>query len=77
MKTPDDKPKAADFNLDAESLKRLGVISPDGTRVRDINTDDDLRRAKELFGDRFAAAPPIPPPFDLPAFFAVGRGHDR
>nr|WP_249191136.1 hypothetical protein [Burkholderia vietnamiensis] len=31
MKTPDDKPKAADFNLDAESLKRLDVIFPDGT----------------------------------------------
>lgn len=25
MKTPDDKPKATDFNLDAESLKRLDV----------------------------------------------------
>lgn len=68
MKTPDDKPKAADFNVDAESLKRLDVIFPDGTQVKDINTDDDVRRAKELFGDRFAAAVPAPPSFDLPAF---------
>lgn len=68
MKTPDDKPKAADFNLDAESLKRLDVIFPDGTQVKDINTDDDVRRAKELFGDRFAAAVPAPTSFDLPAF---------
>lgn len=68
MKTPDDKPKAADFDLDADSLKRLDVIFPDGTQVKDINTDDDVRRAKELFGDRFAAAVPAPPSFDLPAF---------
>lgn len=68
MKTPDDKPKAADFNLDAGSLKRLDVIFPDGTQVKDINTDDDVRRAKDLFGDRFAAAAPAPPSFDLPAF---------
>lgn len=68
MKTPDDKPKAADFNLDAESLKRLDVIFPDGTQVKDIDTDDDVHRAKELFGDRFAAAVPAPPSFDLPAF---------
>nr|WP_052382213.1 hypothetical protein [Paraburkholderia kururiensis] len=68
MKTPDDKPKAADFNVDAESLKRLDVIFPDGTQVKDINSDDDVRRAKELFGDRFAAAVPAPPSFDLPAF---------
>lgn len=68
MKTPDDKPKAADFNLDAESLKRLDVIFPDGTQVKDINSDDDVRRAKELFGDRFAAAVSAPRSFDLPAF---------
>ncbi|WP_133647529.1 tyrosine-type recombinase/integrase [Paraburkholderia flava] len=65
MKTPDNKPKAADFNLDAESLKRLDVVFPDGTQVRDINSDDDVRRAKDLFGERFAAATPA---LDLPAF---------
>ncbi|PQV48569.1 site-specific integrase [Paraburkholderia sp. BL21I4N1] len=64
MKTPDDKPKAADFNLDAEALKRLDVIFPDGTQVKDINTDDDVRRAKELFGDRFVSA--MAAPLDLP-----------
>ncbi|WP_186139912.1 site-specific integrase [Burkholderia gladioli] len=56
MKTPADKPKAADFTLDPDEAKRLDVIFPDGTQVKDINTDDDVRRAKELFGDRFATA---------------------
>jgi hypothetical protein len=61
MKTPTDKAKAADFNLDADALKRLDVVFPDGTQVKDINTDDDVRRAKDLFGDRFTAAvPPLP-----------------
>ncbi|WP_241172554.1 integrase [Burkholderia gladioli] len=59
MKTPADKPKAADFILDPDEAKRLDVIFPDGTQVKDINTDDDVRRAKELFGDRFAPAPSI------------------
>jgi hypothetical protein len=53
MKTPNDKPKATDFHLDTDSLKRLDVVFPDGTQVKDIKTDDDVRRAKELFGDRF------------------------
>ncbi|KVE52968.1 hypothetical protein WI94_19355 [Burkholderia vietnamiensis] len=44
------------------------LIFPDGTQVKDIDTDDDVHRAKELFGDRFAAAVPAPPSFDLPAF---------
>lgn len=64
MKTPTEKPKAADFNLDPDALKRLDVVFPDGTQVKDINTDDDVRRAKDLFGDRFATA--IPAPLDLP-----------
>ena len=56
--------KTTDFNLDADALKRLDVVFPDGTQVKDINTDDDVRRAKDLFGDRFATA--IPAPLDLP-----------
>jgi integrase len=64
MKTPTEKPKAADFNLDPDTLKRLDVVFPDGTQVKDIQTDDDVRRAKDLFGDRFATA--IPAPLDLP-----------
>ncbi|CAE6760615.1 site-specific integrase [Paraburkholderia aspalathi] len=64
MKTPTEKPTAADFNLDPDALKRLDVVFPDGTQVKDINTDDDVRRAKELFGDRFATA--MPAPLDLP-----------
>lgn len=75
MKTPDDKPKAADFNLDAESLKRLDVIFPDGTQVKDINSDDDVRRAKELFGDRFVV--PAPRSFNLPAFAGLKATLDR
>nr|WP_244104311.1 site-specific integrase [Burkholderia gladioli] len=59
MKTPAATPKAADFALTADEAKRLDVIFPDGTQVKDINTDDDVRRAKELFGDRFASAAPI------------------
>ncbi|MFM0046288.1 tyrosine-type recombinase/integrase [Paraburkholderia sediminicola] len=64
MKTPTEKPKAADFNLDPDALKRLDVVFPDGTQVKDINTDDDVRRAKDLFGDRFATA--VPASLDLP-----------
>ncbi|CAM3082338.1 hypothetical protein [Burkholderia gladioli] len=56
IKTPADKPKAADFALTADEAKRLDVIFPDGTQVKDINSDDEVRRAKELFGDRFAPA---------------------
>jgi hypothetical protein len=62
------KPRAADFNLDADALKRLEVVFSDGTQVKDINTDDDVRRAKELFGDRFASAAPSREPLDLPVF---------
>nr|WP_231748252.1 hypothetical protein [Burkholderia sp. ABCPW 14] len=65
MTTPTEKPKSADFNLDAESLKRLDIVFPDGTQVRDIQSDDNVRHAKELFGDWFAAASPA---LDLPAF---------
>lgn len=57
--------KATDFNLDADALKWLDVVFLDCTQVKDINTDDDdVRRAKELFGDRFATA--VPGALDLP-----------
>ena len=45
------RPKATDFNLDADALKRLDAVFPDGTQVKDINTDGDVRRAKDLFGN--------------------------
>jgi hypothetical protein len=58
MKAPTEKPRAADFNLDPAALERLDVVFPEGTQVKDINTDDDVRRVKELFGDRFVSAMP-------------------
>ena len=60
MKTPAEKQKAADFNLDADSLKRLDVVFPDAIQVEDIKTDEDVRRAKELFGGPVARnRPPL------------------
>ncbi|SAL11383.1 phage-related integrase [Caballeronia udeis] len=71
MKTPKEQPSAADFILDAEALKRLDVVFPDGTQVKDINTDEDVRRAKELFGARFETAVPFDAPILPPQTLAL------
>ncbi|ASL44693.1 Tyrosine recombinase XerC [Burkholderia sp. AD24] len=60
------RPKATDFNLDADALKKLDLVLPDGTQLRDIKTDEDVRLAKSLMGDRLSAAVPVSAPLDLP-----------
>ncbi|MFP3243940.1 MAG: site-specific integrase [Paraburkholderia sp.] len=59
-------PKAADFNFDPDALKKLDLVLPDGTQLRDIKTDEDVRLAKALMGDRLSAAVPATAPLDLP-----------
>ena len=60
------RPKAADFNLDPDALKKLDLVLPDGTQLRDIKTDEDVRLAKALMGDRLSAAAPLSTSLDLP-----------
>ena len=60
------RPKAADFNADPNALKKLDLVLPDGTQLRDIKTDEDVRLAKALMGDRLSAAVPATAPLDLP-----------
>ena len=60
------RPKAADFNLDPDALKKLDLVLPDGTQLRDIKTDEDVRLAKALMGDRLSAAVPLSTSLDLP-----------
>lgn len=62
------KPNTADFDLNVEKLKKLDLILPDGTQLRDIKTDEDVRLAKALVGDRLAAAVPAHGPLELPVF---------
>ncbi|WDD95187.1 site-specific integrase [Burkholderia sp. FERM BP-3421] len=56
------KPKAADFDLSGTNAREFDVVLPDGTQIKNIETAEDVRLAKEMFGDRLAA------PLDLPAF---------
>jgi integrase len=58
--------KAADSNLDPNALKKLDLVLPDGTQLRDIKTNEDVRLAKALMGDRLSAAVPVSAPLDLP-----------
>lgn len=41
--------------------RKFDAEFPDGTRITGINTDDDLRRAKDLIASRIEAIGPIPP----------------
>ncbi len=59
------KPGAADFDLSRASAKDFDVVLPDGTQIKNIETAEDVRLAKEMFGERLAAAAP---PLDLPVF---------
>lgn len=66
------KPGAADFDLSRVSAKDFDVVLPDGTRIKNIETAEDVRLAKEMFGDRLAAAvPPVGLPVFAPAVTAA------
>src|SRR5471032_3208854 len=65
-------PKISDFEFtkpDSDEMPReFDVVLPNGTQISGLNSDDDIRRAKELFGSQFAeaiaaapASPFIPP----------------
>ncbi|WP_370652119.1 site-specific integrase [Caballeronia sp. TF1N1] len=62
------QPSPEDFDLNVEKLKKLDLILPDGTQLRDIKTDEDVRLAKALIGDRLSAAVAASPPLDFPIF---------
>ncbi|MGA7778247.1 MAG: site-specific integrase [Paraburkholderia sp.] len=59
-------PKATDFSVDPDALKKLDLVLPDGTQLRDIKNDEDVRLAKALVGDRLTAAIPTPSSLDFP-----------
>jgi len=59
---------AADFDLNIENLKKLDLILPDGTQLRDIKNDEDVRLTRALMGDRLSAATPGSAPLEFPVF---------
>ncbi|WP_186236140.1 tyrosine-type recombinase/integrase [Burkholderia gladioli] len=63
------KPGAADFDL--SSVKEFDVVLPDGTQIKNIETAEDVRLAKEMFGDRLATLPPMSLPVFTPAMTAA------
>jgi integrase len=62
------KPKAADFDPSSMDAREFDVVLPDGTQIKNIETAEDVRMAKEMFGERLTAAVPSSPSFDLPVF---------
>ncbi|AEA61953.1 putative phage-related integrase [Burkholderia gladioli BSR3] len=65
------KPGAADFDLSRVSAKDFDVVLPDGTQIKNIETAEDVRLAKEMFGDRLATLPPMNLPVFTPAMAAA------
>jgi len=64
-------PKPGNPTIDFDAIKQFDVILPDGTQIKDLNSDDDVRRAKELFGERFATAAPLDLPVLAPQTLAA------
>jgi len=75
-------PKISDFEFtkpDSDEMPReFDVVLPNGTQISGLNSDDDIRRAKELFGSQFAeaiaaapASPFIPPILPASALAAI------
>jgi hypothetical protein len=52
------------------TVKPFNVILPDGTRIEDIRSDDDVRRAKDLSRARFETVAPFDAPI-LPQILAL------
>ncbi|OXC75657.1 site-specific integrase [Caballeronia sordidicola] len=65
------RPKITDFDLNVDAIKPFDVILPDGTQIKDLNSDEDVRRAKELFGARFETAAPLHFPILAPETLAA------
>lgn len=65
------RPKITDFELNVDAVKPFDVILPDGTQIKDLNSDEDIRRAKELFGSRFETAAPLHFPILAPETLAA------
>lgn len=59
------KPKASDFDPSSMNAREFDVVLPDGTQIKNIETAEDVRLAKEMFGERLAAAAQ---PLNLPVF---------
>jgi integrase len=62
------KPKATEFDPSSVDAREFDVVLPDGTQIKNIETAEDVRLAKEMFGERLTAAEPSSPSFDLPVF---------